>query len=131
MKKKRFFLLFYLLDRRWRWLTFCAICDNESERLLVEVFDSSNDELWSYVCKFLLPLTIVVGRIEFDGRIVGWWRIPVSCCVVNVVVSLVRVAEKKKLEVLFNFLKRKITLLLHVNRRTGSNSCDCLRRIWD
>jgi hypothetical protein len=43
----------------------------------------------------------------------------------------VRVAEKKKLEVLFNFLKRKITLLLHVNRRTGSNSCDCLRRIWD
>ncbi len=69
-KKQRFL---YLLDRRWRWLTFCAICDNESERLLLfDDFDWSNEELF--------PLIIVVG-----------WIIPVNCCVVNVVVSLVNV----------------------------------------
>ncbi len=65
----------YLLDRRWRWLTFCAICDNESERLLFDDFDWSNEELFPLI-------TVVVG-----------WIIPVNCCVVNVVVS---VAKKKR-----------------------------------
>ncbi len=41
-------------------------------------------------------MIIVVGNIEFDGRIDGWWIIPVNCWVVNVVVSLVKVARKKK-----------------------------------
>ncbi len=95
--KKNFFR-FYLLDRRLRWVTFCAICANESERwLLSDVFDSSNDELWSYIGR-LFPLIIVVGKIEFDG----WWIIPVNCCVVIVVVSLVNVANRGNLIFLVN-----------------------------
>jgi hypothetical protein len=47
MKRLFWRFFFYLLDRRWRWLTFCAICDNESERLLFDVFDWSNEELLS------------------------------------------------------------------------------------
>ncbi len=41
-------------------------------------------------------MIIVVGNIEFDGRIDGWWIMPVNCWVVNVVVSLVKVARKKR-----------------------------------